>query len=91
MKKWSCENEKLVGKFFVCLWRAKKGIPKFFGCAGLFFVVVERGNEIPLKTVKYSNKLFLFYFYFFLKDLKNFSPAPGFFFSKHWSNSDNLN
>ena len=33
---WSDENEKLVGKFFARLWRAKKGVPKFFACAGLF-------------------------------------------------------
>ena len=28
MKIWSDENEKLVGKFFVRLRRAKKGVPK---------------------------------------------------------------
>ena len=36
MKIWSDENEKLVGKFFARLRRAKKGIRKFFACGGLF-------------------------------------------------------
>ena len=36
MKIWSDRNEKLVGKFFARLRRAKKGVPKFFACGGLF-------------------------------------------------------
>ena len=36
MKIWLDENEKLGGEFFVRLWGAKKGIPKFCACAGLF-------------------------------------------------------
>ena len=31
MKIWLDENEKLVGKFFAILWRAKKGFPKGMG------------------------------------------------------------
>ena len=42
----SDENEKVLGKLLARLWRAKKGIPKFFACAGLFFVVEA------LRTVK---------------------------------------
>ena len=36
IKKWSDENEKLFGKFFARHRRAKKGVPKFFTCGGLF-------------------------------------------------------
>ena len=32
----SDQNENLVGKFFARLRRAKKGVPKFFACGGLF-------------------------------------------------------
>ena len=32
----SDQNENLVGKFFARLWRAKKGVRKFFACGGLF-------------------------------------------------------
>ena len=32
----SDENEKVLGKFLARLRRAKKGVPKFFACAGLF-------------------------------------------------------
>ena len=42
----SDENEKVLGKFLARLRRAKKGVPKFFACGGLFFVVEA------LKTVK---------------------------------------
>ena len=42
----SDENEKVLGKFLVRLRRGKKGVPKFFACAELFFVVEA------LKTVK---------------------------------------
>ena len=35
------------------LWRAKKGIPKFFACAGLFFVVEAlKTVKKPLKPLK---------------------------------------
>ena len=33
----SDENEKVLGKFLARLRRAKKGVPKFFACAGLSF------------------------------------------------------
>ena len=46
MKIRSDENENQVGKFFARLRRAKKAVPKFFACGGLFFVVEA------LKTVK---------------------------------------
>ena len=36
MKIRSDENENQVGKFFARLRRAKKGVPKFFACGGLF-------------------------------------------------------
>ena len=42
----SDKNEKVLGKFLARLRRAKKGVPKFFACGGLFFVVEA------LKTVK---------------------------------------
>ena len=42
----SDENEKVLGKFLARLRRAKKGVPKFFACGGLFFVVEA------LKTAK---------------------------------------
>ena len=42
----SDENEKVLGKFLARLRRAKKGVPKFFACAGLFFVMEA------LKTAK---------------------------------------
>ena len=55
----SDENEKVLGKFLARLRRAKKGVPKFFACAGLFFVVealktVKKPLK-PLKTVNFSN------------------------------------
>ena len=46
----SDENEKVLGKFLVRLWRAKKGVPKFFACAGLFFRC--GGNKNCYKTIK---------------------------------------
>ena len=53
----SDQNEKLVGKFFVRLRRAKKGVPKFFACGLLFRC---GGTEKPLETVKFSNKTSIF-------------------------------
>ena len=47
------ENEKVLGKFLARLWRAKKGVPKFFACGGLFFVVEAlKTAKKPLKTAK---------------------------------------
>ena len=49
----SDQNEKLVGKFFARLRRAKKGVPKFFACGGPFFVVEAlKTAKKPLKTAK---------------------------------------
>ena len=42
----SDENEKVLGKFLPRLRHAKKGVPKFVACGGLFFVVEAQ------KTVK---------------------------------------
>ena len=54
----SDENEKVLGKFLARLWRAKKGVPKFFACGGLFFVVEAlKTVKKPLKTVNFSKFL----------------------------------
>ena len=42
----SDENEKVHGKFLARFLPAKKEVPKFFACSGLFFVVEA------LKTVQ---------------------------------------
>ena len=48
----SDENEKVLGKFLARLRRAKKGVPKFFACGGLFFVVEALKNvKKPLKPL----------------------------------------
>ena len=49
----SDENEKVLGKFLARLRRAKKGVPKFFACGGLFFVVEAlKTVKKPLKPLK---------------------------------------
>ena len=54
----SDQNENLVGKFFARLRRAKKGVPKFFACGGLFSSWRHwkplKNRLKPLKTVKFS-------------------------------------
>ena len=48
----------VLGKFLARLRRAKKGVPKFFTCGGLFFVVEA------LKTVKTTKKPLFFRIFF---------------------------
>ena len=57
MKKWSDENEKLVGFF-------ARRVPQFFSCGGLFFIegalkTVKKSLK-PLKTVKFSKNRQIF-------------------------------
>ena len=52
MKNWS-EN------FFARLWRAKKGVPKFLACGGLFFLMgALKTAKKPLILEKSDPKIF---------------------------------
>ena len=78
VKNRSDEIEKLLGKFFTCLHRTKKGFPSILTAVGFFRL---GGTEKPQKTVEFSKKKF---FFWVKRNPKIFSPAAG-FFSKHWS------
>ena len=53
------------------VWRAKKGIPKFFSCCGLFFIMVTiKTVKNHFKPLKFSKTV--------KKGPQNFLPLPGF-------------
>ena len=57
------------------VWRAKKGIPKFFSCCGLFFIMVTiKTVKNHFKPLKFSKTV--------KKGPQNFLPLPGFFYKK---------
>ena len=73
----SDENVKVLGKFLARLRRAKKRVPKFFACSGLFFVVEALKTA---KTVKFSKTGQIFE----KRDPKIFHLRRP-FFPKNWS------
>ena len=78
----SDQNENLVGKFFARLRRAKKGVPKFFACGGLFSLWRHwKPLKKPLKTAK-NRKIFLKTSIFWKKWPQNFFVCGGLFFRK---------
>ena len=52
MKKWSDENEKLVGKFLRASGAQKKGFPNFLLAAAFFVVEALKTAKKLLKTSK---------------------------------------
>ena len=57
VKNRSDEIEKLLGKFFTCLHRTKKGFPSILTAVGFFRL---GGTEKPQKTVEFSKKKIFF-------------------------------
>ena len=74
MKKWPDENEKLVEKFFACLWRAKKEFPIFSPEPGFFVVEALKNRQKPLNFQQKKTTIFG------KKGPQNFFACGGFFF-----------